>query len=1133
MRRYTVGDNLGEHPIASHHASELLTFLFADVRGYTRFTQERGDEAAARLVTRFSGLLRESVENRGGRLIELRGDEALAVFGSARQALLSAIHLQSAFAQASQDDDSLPLPVGIGLDAGEAVPFEDGYRGEALNLAARLCNLAGPGEVLATEGVVYLGRRVEGLAYSERGLVPLKGFADPVHVIRVHNANEVDASTSDSGQREQSTWPIGGFLGALPSGVMVGRAAEWDRVMASVDEVTGSRGQFVLLSGEPGVGKTRLAQEVTLKVRNRGFLVATGRCYEQEQGVPFYPFLEALSTLYGAAPAGLRADIPKRWPHLIRLLPDQIDPLRIAKLDGQEDQQRLYRAVVQFMDEMALLTPVALLLDDLHWADDSTLKLLQHLARYSRSSRILLLGTYRDVEMNRQHPLESALLDLNREGIVQDVEIRRLGADATEALVVEIMGNQAGLEDLAELVYRRTEGNAFFVLEMLRALVERGDLFRYNGHWERRKVRDMEVPKSIRSVIGQRLSRLSVDAQEMLRAASVLGHTFTFSDISAVTQIVATQSGRDGDARLTEDEVDNALVEAVAAGLIRETGPDSYAFNHALTQQTLYAELSTRRKKRLHLAAGSVLEALTDRSQSGTVSRWTELAWHFSEGDDLERSLVYALLAGDAAEDVFAHGEAERHYRSATEVAHDLKDAFREAEAREKLAGVLAIVGRYDDALEALELAMRLHRAADDVEGEACAAALLGSIHYMRGTPDEGIERLSPLIEVLELQGEDGRPSYGLAAVHAALARLYQDKRWHSKQLAAAKRAADLAHVIGDDRLLAGAEITHSDALWNLGEDDSALRVLEELIPRTEAYGDLHNLGRALANAASYYARRGDFNKDRVYFERMLGVAERRGDRGQIVLGLIALSGNAFLTGSWDQSSSFLDRADVVLSTLSTSRVSGWPVGARAWLELRKGNLERATMLAEETLAFAQSADDADWQRLAARVLAERDVLLGRPQSGMIHLEPFMATAKSENDAGFMRSLARTYLECGERSAALTAAETAVSQATAMKDQPELVECLIVQGAVLARSERFDEAQQLLDYALTGARRMPFPLGEALALQEIGLMELSRADAGAARDRLDAALALFQRLGAEFELNRTRRLVETGALVPS
>jgi tetratricopeptide (TPR) repeat protein len=263
----------------------------------------------------------------------------------------------------------------------------------------------------------------------------------------------------------------------------------------------------------------------------------------------------------------------------------------------------------------------------------------------------------------------------------------------------------------------------------------------------------------------------------------------------------------------------------------------------------------------------------------------------------------------------------------------------------------------------------------------------------------------------------------------------------------------------------------------------------------------------------------------------MLAVAERRGDRGQIVLGLIALSGNAYLTGRWDQASTYLDRADDILSKLGTSRVSGWPAGARAWLELRKGNLDRATTLAEETLAFAQSVDDVDWQRMAARVLAERDVLLGQPGGAMNRLEPFLLNGKSEYDPGFMRTLARVQLEDGNPTAAAVSSEKAIAQATALKDQPELVECLIVRGAVLARERRFDEAQQIFDYALAGARRMPFPLGEAFALQESGFMMLLRGDHGVAREWLEGARTLFDQLGARLESERTQQHIKPSAAV--
>ena len=169
----------------STEAVHIRTFLIADVRGYTLFTQERGDEAATKLAARFAEVAREVVEEHGGSVIELRGDEALAAFNSARQAILAAAHAQDRFLEETVADPSFPLPVGIGLDAGEAVPLEAGYRGGALNLAARLCGRAGPGEILASQGVVHLARKVEGVRYVDRGDLHLKGLAEPVRVFRV------------------------------------------------------------------------------------------------------------------------------------------------------------------------------------------------------------------------------------------------------------------------------------------------------------------------------------------------------------------------------------------------------------------------------------------------------------------------------------------------------------------------------------------------------------------------------------------------------------------------------------------------------------------------------------------------------------------------------------------------------------------------------------------------------------------------------------------------------------------------------------------------------------------------------------------------------------------------------------
>lgn len=178
-----MGDDRAGEPVGGR--ARIRTFLIADVRGYTLFTQERGDEAAAKLAARFAAISREAVDDHGGSVIELRGDEALAVFDSARQAIRAATLLQQRFLEETEADPTLPLPVGIGLDAGEAVPVERGYRGGALNLAARLCGRAGPGEILASQGVVLLARKVEGVRIVDRGEVHLKGLDEPVRVFRV------------------------------------------------------------------------------------------------------------------------------------------------------------------------------------------------------------------------------------------------------------------------------------------------------------------------------------------------------------------------------------------------------------------------------------------------------------------------------------------------------------------------------------------------------------------------------------------------------------------------------------------------------------------------------------------------------------------------------------------------------------------------------------------------------------------------------------------------------------------------------------------------------------------------------------------------------------------------------------
>ncbi|HZB98165.1 MAG TPA: NB-ARC domain-containing protein, partial [Candidatus Sulfotelmatobacter sp.] len=239
----------------SEVAPMLLTILIADVRDYTRFTVERGDEQAARLADRFAALCEDVIGRYGGRVIELRGDEALSVFSSARQAVRGAVALQEAFRHAVDEEPSLPLTVGMGLDAGDVIPVRGGYRGGALNLAARLCSIASGGEILASETVIGLARKIEGIAVVDRGQVTLKGLAAPVHVLQI----------GGEGTLPEELPPLQPAVTARPTNLpddrtlFVGRQEEITQI---VTLLRASRIRLVTLTGPGGTGKTRLALQV-------------------------------------------------------------------------------------------------------------------------------------------------------------------------------------------------------------------------------------------------------------------------------------------------------------------------------------------------------------------------------------------------------------------------------------------------------------------------------------------------------------------------------------------------------------------------------------------------------------------------------------------------------------------------------------------------------------------------------------------------------------------------------------------------------------------------------------------------------------------------------------------------------
>ena len=754
--------------------------------------------------------------------------------------------------------------------------------------------------------------------------------------------------------------PVGGFLGSVPDGLLVARENEIARVRELVEVVKDGSGRLILLMGESGVGKTRLAQEATLIFRANGMHLTAGQCYEPQRGVAYYPFLEVLSRLVPAARSRLGFDPLRRWPQLRPLILEDSSNATVVESpsSGDGDQQRLFWAVAALIEALAATMPVAVALDDLHWADQSSLELLLHLAHQLRNAPVLLLGTYRDVEVGRRHPLRRVLRDLHREHLADEIAVGRLDQDGTRSLMISTLDGDAVTPRFVDLIHRHTDGNAFFAQEVVRTLVERGDAYPRDGAWDCRTLEEIVIPQTVHEAIGERLSRLSDEAQAILSEASVLGDTFDFDDLEAMND-------------RAEDEIDMRLEEATRASVIRFGAGDSYSFNHALIQHFLYQELTPRRRRRLHLLAGQAIERQPERIRE---QRSVELTWHFREGGRSDRALHYAIFAGDQAGGRFAHREAERYYRLALDLARSHSDVALEASIQEKLGETLSATERFDEAIQCFDTAAATYQSMHDANAEIRVTARIGIVHKYRLTPDEGIARAKRILKALG----DRDPSLDQSPLHLTLAFLYFGSGRYSEQLTEAEIASKLARSFNNDKVFVLAEERRATALTAFGDSDQASRALRDVIPLAERVGDDLCVFRALLSLAEIHRLHGQYNQMREFVGRAVEVAIRYGSPSRIAFAFMSLGRVRFLQGAWEEAESSLLRA-LEVAPASSNWFTPYPTMQLAELRLAQGAWGEGSSLLRDALI---RASDGDLQalRFAHRALAEFEVFKGEPR---------------------------------------------------------------------------------------------------------------------------------------------------------
>ena len=412
---------------------------------------------------------------------------------------------------------------------------------------------------------------------------------------------------------------------------------------------------MLTLVGEPGIGKSRAAEELCTYGGLRGMQVLWGRCYEGQGAPPYWPWVQVLRSYVGECDRdALRNELGSGGGVVAELIPDVGEklpdiPKPIALDDPESSRFRLFDAIATFLRNASKTRALLVVLDDLHWADVPSLVFLEFVAHELSGSRILLVGTYRDVELRRQHPLAKTLGDLTRERLFDRVLLRGLDRADVERFIELTAGIEAPRE-LVDAVHTHTEGNPLFITEVVRLLALQGEL--QSGDSSEERQWDLGIPEGVREVIGRRLDRLSPRCNEVLTVAAVVGKSFTAVLLDRLSEDIS------------KDRLVEVLEEALFAKVIEELHDTvgHYQFTHSLVRQTLIEELTLTRRVRLHARIAEQLESLYGDEADKHAA---ELVTHFAQAETLlgrERIAHYSLLAGEEALSAFAYEEAIEHF---------------------------------------------------------------------------------------------------------------------------------------------------------------------------------------------------------------------------------------------------------------------------------------------------------------------------------------------------------------------------------------------------------------------------------------------------------------------------------------
>jgi tetratricopeptide (TPR) repeat protein len=884
----------------------------------------------------------------------------------------------------------------------------------------------------------------------------------------------------------------------------VARVDELRRAVSAIDAVASNSGRVVIISGEAGIGKTRLMQEVAVLAQTRGFLVATGRCYEPAGTAPYSPFRQALGALLEKTALD-GAEMAQWWPQLAALVPEHIQSSGVPPSSGPGETDRVMHAVSGFVQSLTREHAVAILLDDLQWADASSLRLVVHLARQIRDGRLLLVGTYRDAGLARRNPLRAVLGELIRDQLAERIRLHPFLPPQSAGLAETTAGHPLP-DRLTEMIHFRTEGNPFFIQQIVHALQDRAGAL---GLPVESLEYPAEVPDSVQFVTHHRMDRLPEPARAVLYLGSVLGESFDFAELQAVS-----------DER--EAELEDALEEVIETGILHEQENDRYQFDHALTRDSIYGELSARRKRRLH---GEVALALQRLPEQAREVQGAKIAWHFLQARDPEQALPWTLRAGDDAARIYAHDDAEMQFRKAADLAQELGDEQAGAEALEKLGDLLHRRSRYADAIEPLERAAVVYERRGDQDRFVGVLARLSSAYTLGGRVADGLARVLPVVTALESEHVLDSPTPQAADLYAALGSLYLGGGKLGEALETGDRAVSMAEATGNMRALCLAEIMRGLALGLVNHVPDQRRAFERAAEVAESLGDQWLLVTAVYHHGVASLTLDDFESAERQMRRALDLAERAGFSGSANFTRSALSHLLITRGCWAEARTEAECGVDENRSLAPGPGRCYPPMALGRILLLQGDVELGRQSVLDALAIATQYQHTPEIIRANEILAWQEIRAGYPADAIVRLEPLLDRLRSVGRARYSDTYAWALLDVGDEDGVEEVLQGARQEIAQSLSRARLPGVLLQSARLAMRQTRWTDAVRDLWEGLAVARELGLPYEEALLLHEYGVTHEARGEIEQARMRLEESLVIFRRLGAGPDIERAEQAV--------